>query len=116
VGRAHPRFAPFERDVGAGGANDNDGAGGAENKLAKHLRSPISTHEPRASGSPARLALVHARLGGARDGPARTAPRAATKAKLDGATDRESARTSTDLGGAGGATAGVAEMQQAQQW
>ena len=37
VGRADRRFLSFEGDMGGRGANEDDGAGGAENKLAKHV-------------------------------------------------------------------------------
>src|SRR5262245_27475714 len=97
------------------GAGDGNGAGGAESKLAKHHGSPnLEAHERRASGSPARLAHAHARIGGACEGPARMAPGEITKVKLETIAGRGICRTSANLGAAGGGSAGAADVQKTQ--
>src|SRR5262245_58056006 len=96
------------------GAGDGHGASGAESKLAKHFGSPVLRDGRRARGSPARLALVHARLGGACEGPARIAPGEITKVKLETIAGRGICRTSANLGTAGGGSAGAADVQETQ--
>src|SRR5262245_8889173 len=97
------------------GTGDGNGAGGAESKLAKHLWiSDLEAHERRARRSPARLAHVHARLGGACEGPARMAPGEITKVKLEIIAGRGICRTSANLGAAGGGSAGAADVQLTQ--
>jgi len=57
---------------------------------------------------------VHAGVGGARDGPARTAPCAMTTVKLDQASGRDASRGGAPRGASGGVIARAAEMQWAQ--